>query len=290
MKNSFHNSKELIGLIGNPIKQSYSPFIHNIAIELTKLNYVFLSFNVPAANLRNALKGMTSLGIKGFNITVPHKVKILDHIPDLSEEAAMTGAVNTVVNEHGKLTGYNTDVHGVLETLIPYKDEITGSEVTIFGAGGGARSVIYVLIRNFKPSKINLVNRTEHRALSIRSYFGDKMKYESFHSYELFPPGIVDLIANSKLIVNATPIGMFPDVDDNITTIPESFNKNQIVFDLVYNPVKTNLLKIAESQGAITLDGIKMLVQQAAKSFQLWTGVEMPVNEIYKSLKLFISK
>lgn len=290
MKNSFHNTTELIGLIGNPIKHSYSPFIHNVAIELTNLNYIYLPFNVPSANLRNALKGVIALGIKGFNVTVPHKVKILDYLNDLSEEAAMTGAVNTVVNEHGKLKGYNTDVNGVIETLIPFKEDITGSEITIFGAGGGARSVIYVLIRNFKPKKINLINRTEHRALSIRSYFGDKMKFDSFYSFELFPPQIVDLIANSKLVVNATPIGMYPDIDDNITTIPESFNDNQIVFDLVYNPVKTNLLKIAESRGAVILDGINMLVQQAAKSFKLWTGVEMPVNEVYKSLKLFIAK
>lgn len=290
MKNSFHNSTELLGLIGNPVKQSYSPFIHNVAIELTKLNYIYLPFNVPSANLSNALKGMVALGIKGFNVTVPHKVKILDYLSDLSEEAAITGAVNTIVNDHGKLSGYNTDVNGVIETLMPFKDDISGKDVTIFGAGGGARAVIYVLIRNFKPKKINLVNRTEHRALSLRTYFSDKMKYDNFYSYELFPPNIVELLAQSKLIVNATPIGMYPDVDDNITTIAESFNKDQIVFDLVYNPINTNFLKLAQSRGATILDGIKMLVFQAAKSFHLWTGVEMPVNELNKSLKLFLSK
>ncbi len=290
MKNSFHNYTELLGLIGNPVKQSYSPFIHNVAIELTKLNYIYLPFNVASVNLSNALKGMVALGIKGFNVTVPHKVKILDYLSDLSEEASVTGAVNTVVNDQGKLSGYNTDVNGVLETLLPYKNDIIGKDVTIFGAGGGARAVIYILVRYFKPKKINLVNRTEHRALSLRSYLSDKMKFDAFFSYELFPPRIVELLANSKLIVNATPIGMYPDVDDNITTIPESFNKDQIVFDLVYNPVNTNFLKFAQSRGATILDGVKMLVFQAAKSFHLWTGVEMPVDELYKSLKLFISK
>lgn len=290
MKNSFYNNTELIGLIGNPIKQTYSPFIHNVAIELTKLNYIYLPFSVPASNLNNALKGMIGLGIKGFNVTIPHKVKILDYLTDLSEEAAATGAVNTVVNDQGKLTGYNTDVNGVIETLLPYKDDITGSELAVIGSGGSARAVLYVLIRYFKPKKINLINRTEHRTEAIRTYFRDKMKFDSFTTHELFPPDLVETFAGSKLIINATPVGMYPETDDNVTSIPESFNENQIVFDLVYNPVKTNFLKLAESRGAVALDGISMLVHQAAKSFHLWTGVEMPVEEISKSLKLFISK
>ncbi len=290
MKNSFYNTTEVIGLIGNPTKQSYSPFIYNVAIEITKLDYIYLPFNVQTSNLQNALKGMVALGIKGFNVTIPHKVKVLDHISNLSEEASITGAINTIVNEHGKLTGYNTDVHGILESLIPFKEEITGSEMTLIGAGGSARAVIYVLIRYFKPKRINLVNRTEQRAESLKVYFQDKMKYDSFKTKELFPPDLVEIFSKSKLIINATPIGMFPEVDDNVTTIPESFTKDQIVFDLVYNPVNTKFLQLAQSRGAITIDGIKMLVHQAAKSFNLWTGVEMPVDDLYKSLQLFISK
>lgn len=290
MKNSFHNTTEIIGIIGQPVKHSYSPFIHNVAIELTKLNYIYLPFNVPASNLRNALKGMIALGIKGFNVTIPHKVKILDYLNNLSEEATDTGAVNTVVNEHGKLTGYNTDVNGVLESLMPYKEEILGSEITVIGSGGAARAVIYVLIRYFKPSIIHLVNRTEQRAESLRVYFRDKLKFDLFTTHELFPPDLVEIFNKSKLIINATPVGMYPDTDDNITTIQESFNSNQIVFDLIYNPAKTKFLQLAESNGAKTLDGITMLVYQASKSFYLWTGVEMPTNELYKSLRLLISK
>jgi shikimate dehydrogenase len=290
MRNSFYENTEVIGLIGQPVKQSYSPFIHNVAIELTKLNYIYLPFNVPSSNLGNALKGMNALGIKGFNVTIPHKVKILDYLNNLSEEAADTGAVNTVVNDHGKLTGYNTDVYGVLETLLPYKDEISGHRITVVGSGGAARAAIYVLIRYFKPSKIHLVNRTEQRAESLRVYFRDKLKFDSFKTHELFPPDLVDLFSKSKLIINATPIGMYPDIDDNITAIPESFNKNQIAFDLVYNPVKTKFLQLAQSRGAIVLDGITMLVYQAAKSFYLWTGVEMPVTDLNKSLRLLISR
>jgi shikimate dehydrogenase len=288
MKDSFHLNTKIIGLLGHPIKQSYSPFIHNVTVELKKLDYIYLPFDVPAANLKNALKGMIALDIKGFNITIPHKESILQFMNDVSEEASIIGSVNTVVNDDGKLTGYNTDVNGVLESLIPYKDEIYGREVTVVGAGGSSRAVIYTLIRYFKPSVINIINRTEQRAEALKKYFSDKMKYDGIRTKELFPPELIDIFSASKLIINATPVGMFPDQDDIITTLENSFVKDQIVFDLVYNPPQTKLLKLAASRGAIAINGLKMLVNQAAKSFELWTNEEMPFDQIYKSLQVFI--
>ncbi|MEO8398712.1 MAG: shikimate dehydrogenase [Ignavibacteriaceae bacterium] len=290
MKNTSHINTQVIGLIGHPIKHSYSPFIHNINIELKKMDYIYLPFDVPTAALKNALRGMVALGIKGFNVTIPHKENIIQHMNNVSEEASIIGAVNTIVNDLGKLNGFNTDVNGILETLLPYKDKISGQEVSVIGAGGAARSVIYSLIRHFKPKKIHLINRTEQRAESLKGYFSDKMKFDSFKTHELFPPDLVDVFSNSKLIVNATSIGMFPASDDVITTLQKSFVKDQIVFDLVYNPPHTRLLQLAASQGAITLDGLTMLVHQAAKSFELWTGEQMQVENIYKSLKLFIAE
>jgi shikimate dehydrogenase len=207
---------------------------------------------------------------------------------DISEEASIIGAVNTVVNELGKLNGYNTDVNGVLATLLPYKKEITGEKFCVVGAGGAARTVIYTLIRYFKPKKIFLINRTEQRAESLKNYFSDKMKFTAFKAKELFPPDLVEIFSDAKLIINATSVGMSPESDDAITSLGNSFVKDQIVFDLVYNPPKTTLLKLAESKGAITLDGLKMLVHQAAKSFELWTGEEMPTEELHRSLKLAI--
>lgn len=288
MKNAHHLNTQLLGLIGHPIKHSYSPFIHNLAIQLKEIDYIYLAFDVPSSNLKVALKGMVALGIKGFNVTIPHKENIISHMNNVSEEASIIGSVNTIVNDMGKLSGYNTDVHGILETLLPYKDQITGSEMCVVGAGGGARAVIYALVRYFKPKKIWLINRTEQRAESLKSYFNDKMKFDSFKTRELFPPDLVDVFKGSKLIVNATSVGMFPETDDVITTLSKSFTKDQIVFDLVYNPPQTRLLEIAAKEGAKTLDGLTMLVNQAAKSFELWTGSAMPVDQISKSLQLFI--
>ncbi len=289
MKDSFHLNTQLIGLIGHPIKHTFSPFIHNVAIELKKLNYIYLPFDVPASNLKNALKGMVAFGIKGFNVTIPHKENILHYLNDVSEEASIIGAVNTIVNDHGKLSGYNTDVYGILETLNPYKEMINGERICVVGAGGAARAVIYSLIRYFKPRRIVLINRTEERAESLKNYFKDKMKFDSFKTMELFPPDITAVFKESKLIINATPIGMFPDSDDSITNLEDSFTKDQIIFDLVYNPPQTRLLQTASKKGALALTGLKMLVYQAAKSFELWTGENMPVEEIHKSLQLYIS-
>ncbi len=288
MKDTFHLSTQVLGLLGHPIKHTYSPFIHNMAIDLLGLDYIYLPFDVPQSNLRNALRGIVALGIKGFNVTIPHKEAMVGYVNSLSEEAGIIGSVNTVVNEMGKLVGYNTDVTGVIETLNPFKDEIANNEVTVVGAGGACRAVIYSLIRNFKPSQINIVNRTEQRADSLKNYFYEKMKYENFKTFELFPPDLVEVFRNSKLIVNATSVGMFPEIEDTIINLNNAFGKDQIVFDLVYNPPQTQLLKIAAGEGARIINGINMLVHQGAKSFELWTGEKMSTEKISQALTLYI--
>lgn len=290
MQNSFYSNTELIGLIGYPIKQSYSPFIHNVAAELTGTKIIYLPFEVHSTNLKNAVKGIVALGLKGFNVTVPHKVRVVEHLNKLSEEASIIGSVNTVVNELGKLIGYNTDVNGIIESLNPYKSQISGNDVCIIGAGGSARAVIYTIIRNYKPKNIFLVNRTEQHAYALKQHFKSKMRYDGIVAKELQQPDLVDLLNNCSLIVNATSVGMYPTIDDSVLSNANVFVKDQIVFDLVYNPVKTKFLQLAESKSAITINGLNMLVQQAAKSFNLWTGVDFPTEKVYKSLLLYASK
>ncbi|MBK7630358.1 MAG: shikimate dehydrogenase [Ignavibacteriales bacterium] len=290
MQNSFYSNTELIGLIGYPIKQSFSPFIFNVAAELTGTKILYLPFEVHSSSLKNAVKGAVALGLKGFNVTVPHKVKVVEYINKLSEEAAVIGSVNTVVNEIGKLIGYNTDVSGIQESLLPYKSQISGNEVCIIGAGGSARAVIYTLIRNFKPQKIYLVNRTEQHAEELKQHFKSKMKFDSIVPKELQQPDLINILNNCSLIVNSTPVGMYPTADDSVLSTADVFVKDQIVFDLIYNPVKTKFLQLADSKNAITINGLSMLVQQAAKSFTLWTGNEFPTEKVYKSLLLYVAK
>jgi shikimate dehydrogenase len=290
MKNTLHTNTVLVGLIGHPIKQTYSPFIHNVAFDIKKLDYLYLPFDVPAANLGNALKGMVALNIKGFNVTIPHKVNIMQFLNNVSDEAAGMGAVNTVVNDLGRLTGYNTDVFGVLKSLDKHKNSLSGKEVTILGSGGSARAVVYTIIKYFKPSCINIINRTEQKAEALKKYFSEKMKFDGIKCYEFFPENLGEVFRNSKLIVNATPVGMYPETDETIISQPDYFNKEQIVFDLVYNPEKTRFLSIASRQGAQVINGIEMLVNQASKAFQLWTGETMPVPDLIRSLEMMIGK
>jgi shikimate dehydrogenase len=289
MKNTLHMHTTLVGLIGHPIRQTLSPFIHNVAFDIKKLDYLYLPFDVPAANLSSAVKGMVALGIKGFNVTIPHKVNIMQLLNNVSEEAAGVGAVNTVVNDMGRLSGHNTDVYGILKSLEEYKDNLTGKMVTVIGAGGSARAVIYTLIKYFRPESVNIVNRTLQKAESLMGYFSEKMKFDRINCYELFPENLNEVFQNSGLIVNATPVGMYPESDEAVIQ-PENFlNKEQIIFDLVYNPFRTKFLKIAAKKGARVIQGTKMLVYQASKSFHLWTGEKMPEPEILRSVEMLLN-
>ncbi len=287
-QNKFNHNTKIVGVIGHPIKHSYSPLMHNVAFELAGLNFIYLPFDVPAASLKDSLKGMVALGMKGFNVTLPLKEKILPLIKDVSEEVNIIGAVNTIVNDEGILRGYNTDVSGIVESLLPFKDELTGAKVSVIGAGGATRSVIYTLIRHFKTGQINIINRTEQTAESMKEYFSAKMLFGEFKIFPLVPPDLIETFRDSKLIVNTTPMGMYPGVDDSATTIKESFMKGQIVFDVVYNPVKTKLLRLAEQQGATIVTGLKMFVEQGAKSYELWTGEQMSKEKVLLALKSYL--
>lgn len=288
MRNAFHFDTKIIGIIGHPIKQSYSPFIHNVAIELKKLDYVYLPFDIPPSNLKSALRGMTALNIKGFNVTIPHKESAIQYMNSVSEEVSMIGSINTIVNDQGKLIGHNTDAYGIFETLLPFKDDISGNQVCVIGAGGSARAVIYTLIRHFKPKRLFIVNRNERRAENLKDYFSEKMKFSPIKTKELIPPTAFEVMRDSKLVINATPVGMHPNESDSITTSTDVFTKGQIVFDLVYNPQKTLLIKTAIRSGAKTINGLSMLVNQAAKSFELWTGINFPKEDVQKSLQLYL--
>jgi len=278
------NNTKLIGIVGHPIKHSLSPLMQNISFALGKLSYIYVPFDVPSNNLEDAIKGMLALGIRGFNITLPHKEKIIQYLEDVSEEAGVIGAVNTVVNENGYLHGYNTDSHGITKSLQPYKEELNGAIVTVIGSGGAARSVVYNLIRHHKIKSMNIINRTLQRAEFLRDYFSSKMHFNNITPLELVSPDLVDVFKNSKLIVNTTSLGMYPNVDDSPVDFPDSFHEGQIVFDVVYNPLKTKFLQLAESRGAKIINGLQMFIEQGAKSFELWTGEEMNVGEIYEKL------
>ncbi len=286
--NKFNHNTKLIGVIGHPIRHSYSPLMHNLSMELAGMDFIYLPFDVPESNLKDALKGVVALQIVGLNVTIPHKEKIMQYLNDISEEASVIGAVNTIVNENGVLRGYNTDVNGVFATLEEYKDELNGSTVSVIGSGGAARSVLYTLIRHFNPEQINIINRTVEKAESLKDYISEKMIFNNIKTFELVPPDLNEVFNSSKLIVNTTSIGMAPEIDDSPVATSDAFNDNQLVFDVVYNPLKTKFLQLAEEKGAKTLNGLRMFVEQGARSFELWTGEKMDTEKIYKTLESYM--
>ena len=289
IENIDHTTK-IVGIIGHPLKHSLSPKMHNLSFLLQGLNYLYIPFDIPTSNLGDSLKAMRTLGIRGLNVTIPHKEKIIHYMDHVSEEASTVGAVNTIVNEGNQFFGYNTDIYGIVESLNPYKQQLAKSIATVIGSGGGARAVLYSLIRHFKIEKINIINRTEERSESIKDYFKDKMHFDKIVTHELMAKENLDAYNESKLIVNTTSLGMYPLVEDSPTNLKESFNSSQIVFDLIYNPLKTKFLELAEISGAEVINGLKMFIVQGAKSFELWTGEIMDTDnlegEIEKSLYL----
>jgi len=275
----------ILGLIGREVDYSYSPLIHNTAFGILGTPYYYTVFNIEDQSLiPDALRGAKALGIRGFNVTIPYKKAVVPFLDELSQEAKSIKAVNTIVNEHGKLIGHNTDIAGFASPLLPYKERITGKHVCIFGGGGAALAAIEAFKRFFMPKEIVLFVRDLEKARNIVD--------ETWHDPAL-PVTIVrsddmEKIRGCSVIVNATPIGTIGREQGGMTSIipldQELISSDQIVYDMVYNPVDTPLLQTAERTGAKTISGVEMLIGQAERSFTLWTGMEMPVTAVRTAL------
>jgi shikimate dehydrogenase len=284
MRKNIKNRTKFVGIIGHPIAHTWSPIIHDTAFKITKQNYSYLAFDVLPKNLSEALKGMLALGIAGFNVTVPHKEAVMEFLDEISADARLVGAVNTIYVENDTLVGHNTDVHGVVEALKPYREQLANESVTIFGAGGGAHAVVYSLISYFRPAQIFVLNRDASRAELLKKFFADTQNYQNIRVVELHNLEEGNVIESSRLIVNATQVGMSPSVDESILVTDNRDYDGKIFFDLVYNPVQTQFLKNAKKKNATTIGGLDMLYNQAAKAFELWTGVAMPLDKIRAKL------
>ncbi|MEI6846756.1 MAG: shikimate dehydrogenase [Chlorobiaceae bacterium] len=277
--------KKILGLIGHAVDYSYSPLIHNTACEVLGLPYYYTIFNIADAGLvGDALRGAKALGITGFNVTIPYKKTVVPFLDELSPEASFIQAVNTIVNENGKLSGYNTDIAGFAAPLEPYTETIKGKTVAIFGSGGAAIAAIEAFRSLFTPQEILLFVRNNKKARTLLEECG---------YIETTPVTIIDQsqperVKECRVIVNATPIGTRGRENNGINSmIPldrKLIHSGQIVYDMVYNPLNTPLLQAAKLTGAIAISGIEMLVSQAALSFTLWTGMPMPVAAVKNTL------
>ncbi len=273
----------IYGLFGHPVKHSLSPNMHNSAFEELGLDSVYVAFDIDPENIADATNAIRVMGIKGINITIPHKQTIMPFLDEISPDARLTGAVNTVKNEDGKLSGFNTDVGGFLRAIREDLDLVPeGKTIFLIGAGGAARAVLSAFCMN-GGSSVYISDIIKEKAVELADQFKENFENISFKTIDIENHGSVsEKFGVTDILVNASPAGM-----DGVGAldIPLSeLNKNAVVYDLVYKPPDTKLLIDAKELGYRASGGLSMLLYQGAESFEIWTGENAPVDVMRKAL------
>lgn len=272
-------STSVVGLIGNPVEHSFSPPMHNAAFEKLGMDYAYVAFDVKPENLGEAIRGAQALNVKGFNVTIPHKIEVMKHLNEIDEVAKLIGAVNTI--DFKNLKGYNTDGIGAIKAIREVTD-IRDRKVVLAGAGGASRAISFYLAKE-RPEELVILNRNVKKADRLAndvlsSKLSDNVKSDSIDK-------IGEYLTDADILVDSTPLGMYPHVDDDPIASADMMHEDLVVNDIVYNPNETALLKEAARAGAKPVYGIKMLLYQGAESFRIWTGQDAPIDVMEKALK-----
>ncbi|MFC2009254.1 shikimate dehydrogenase [Chloroflexota bacterium] len=273
---------KVCGIIGDPVTHSMSPAMQNAGFQAANLDYVYVALPVRGDSVVRCAEAVRTLQIRGLNVTVPHKVAIMPTLDEIDPLAQHIGAVNTIVNEDGKLTGYNTDGPGFMRALAQAGLNVTGKAVVVLGAGGAARAVAYSLAE--AGAQIAILNRSVERAETLaRDISIGRTEHEHVSYAPLEHACLRERLAAADVLVNTTSVGMSPDTDS--TPCPEDLlRENLAVCDIVYHPLRTRLLREAEAVGATIIGGAEMLIHQGAQAFELWTGVPAPVEVMRRAV------
>ena len=265
---------KICGVIGDPVEHSMSPLMHNAAFRKLGLDYIYVPFRVKKEDLKETVESLRTLYVRGFNVTIPHKVAIIPFLDRLDSVAEKIGAVNTVVNDGGVLIGYNTDAAGFLKATKEKGVETKGKNIIVLGAGGAARAISFILAQ--EGANLIIINRTigkaREQAVKISQIFQREVG-----TLPLDRENLKKALEKANILINATSVGMSPNANETLVD-SELIKPSLVVFDIVYNPFKTRLLREAERAGAQTISGVEMLVWQGASAFEKWTGVEAPVK------------
>ena len=267
-------STAVCGIVGDPIQHTLSPAMQNAAFEHAGLDFVYVALRLPRGAAKTCTDAMRALGIRGFNVTVPHKVDVLPYLDSVDPQAARIGAVNTIVNEGGQLCGYNTDALGFGQGIEAHGIHVRGMDVVVLGAGGAARAVVFSLLDS--GARITILNRDADRAASLADDAASLCGCHVAHD-ALVEGTLESLLSGAALLVNTTSVGMHP-LENATLCPPRLLRRDLAVCDIVYNPRETVLLRDAAACGAVTVDGVEMLVRQGAMAFELWTGIAAPVE------------
>jgi len=270
---SITGKTRICGIIGDPIEHSMSPAMHNAAFRALGLDYAYLPFRVRREELQNAVAGLRALNVVGLNVTIPHKVAVMSFLDKLDPLAERMGAVNTIVNDDGRLTGYNTDAPGFLQAMRSKNIEPEGKNIVILGAGGASKGISFILAG--AGASLAILNRTLSRAEELATQVS-QICQRRVKAVALNEKNMARALDGADILVNTTSVGMVPGVEQ--TPVPAALLKpHLVVFDIVYNPLETRLLREAKAAGARTIDGLDMLVGQGALAFEKWTGQKAPL-------------
>lgn len=275
---------KLLGVIGDPIEHSFSPMMHNAAIDALGIDYVYLALPIKATDLSIAIAGFQAIGLIGFSVTIPHKQTIIPLLSEVSSVAKEVGAVNTVWRTNEGWSGTNTDVEGFISPLKMHNRDWSKTTVVILGHGGAARAVV-VGCTQLGCTTIHVVGRNPQKLEDFKqSWRGSSLAITlNTHLWNQLP----EILPQADLIVNTTPVGMYPHVAESpVDTVAiKAIRENAIAYDLIYTPNPTQFLQQAKQEGAITIDGLEMLVQQGAAAFKIWLGQTPPVDVMRQSLQ-----
>ena len=266
-------------VIGDPIEHTLSPSLHNAAFKHLNLDFVFLAFRVTPDHLENAIRGVRALGVRGLNVTMPHKNAVTEFLDEADSAVKFLGAANTILNQGGRLRGFNTDGVGALRALKQNGVELVGKKVLLLGAGGAAKAIAFSLVK--EVDELSILNRDVAKARELvsvlepccRNVMGD----------ELTLTQIATALQDADVLINATSAGMSPNVYESLIR-PEWLSPKLCVMDIVYNPVETKLIRDAKAAGAKVVSGIEMLLYQGAASFEIWMSVPAPVEVMKEAL------
>lgn len=275
---------KLLGVIGYPVEHSLSPVMHNAALASLGVDYIYLPLPVSPADLSTALAGLSAIGFLGFNVTIPHKQTIIPLLSEVSPVAQAVGAVNTVYRTPNGWAGTNTDIQGFLAPLLKLERDWGQTTAVILGIGGASRAVVAGCAQ-LGIHQIAVVGRSRHKLAAFQqSWLHSSISINlSTHTLEELP----HLLCRAQLLVNATPVGMYPKVDETPVTAAEMAHlpAGAIVYDLIYTPNPTLFLQIAADCGAYAIDGLEMLVQQGAAALEIWLQQPVPADVMRQSLR-----
>jgi len=275
-------STRLLGILGNPVSHSYSPAMHNHAIAQLGLDLAYVPLKVETGGLEACLRSLRELDFLGVNVTLPHKQAVMPYLDEISDLSRKIGAVNTIICRNGNLFGTTTDAEGFLAGFREAGHRFDGKPVVIFGNGGTARTLAFALLLMVKPSRVVLAARDRAKSGKLAAEIKDKIGAElEILNLDEYPKHRSEF----EVLVHTTPIGMHPKIGESLLP-PEWLEPGQIVYDLIYNPEETALMRHAKAKGCATVGGLGMLVHQGIASFKLWTGIDPDPAYFYEGIRL----